>query len=231
VCGEAPFLEAGWHVRNWLPSGVVGKLLANDMKLRTNQVSARIREYIDAPVLKRERRVIQMAVGTTRIEGELRPLVGGGILHFRPSRVKRDQKPEAHLSLWIEHLLWQLVAENGSKESCLIGEDGRWVYAGEPKAMELLESLVEVYWRGQERPLRFFPRSSFASVEGRSGSPKDRALKQWESSEFDNFGQGESEDPYMNLCFRNDPDPLGEEFLELSLEVFEPMVANCGKAS
>ena len=79
--------------------------------------------------------------------------------------------------------------------------------------------------------MRFFPGSSFASVEGRSGSPKDRALKQWESSEFDNFGQGESEDPYMNLCFRNDPDPLGEEFLELSLEVFEPMVANCGKAS
>lgn len=229
--GDAPVLEAGWHVRNWLPSGAVGKLLANDMKLRTGQISARIREQIDGPVLKRERRVIQIDVGTTRIEGELRPLVGGGILHYRPSGVKRDEKPGAHLSLWIEHLLWQLCGENGSKESCLIGEDGRWSYVEEPRAMELLASLVEVYWKGQERPLRFFPRSSFASVEGRNGSPRDRALKQWEASEFEAFGKGESEDPYMNLCFRNDPDPLGEEFEELAGEVFRPMMANCGKAS
>jgi len=82
--------------------------------------------------------------------------------------------------------------------------------------------------KGLAAPLPFFPKTSFvyALGPGRAKSPDELALEAWESNEDDEFGEGEMEDPYFNLCFRNHSDPLGEVFQRLADHVVKPLVTN-----
>jgi len=48
------------------------------------------------------------------------------------------------------------------------------------------------------------------------------ARKEWLG---DDYSHGESEDPYLQICFKN-IDPLDEEFENLSQEIFGP-IAQC----
>jgi hypothetical protein len=50
------------------------------------------------------------------------------------------------------------------------------------------------------------------------------AWEAWEGDPDDEFGQGDLEDPYFNLCFRNHPDPLGAEFQQLASVVVRPLL-------
>ena len=61
---------------------------------------------------------------------------------------------------------------------------------------------------------------------GSAKSPEELALEAWEGNEDDEFGEGEMEDPYFNLCFRNHSDPLGEEFQRLADQVVKPLVTH-----
>ena len=45
-------------------------------------------------------------------------------------------------------------------------------------------------------------------------------------SEFEKYAKGESRDPYYELCFRL-RDPLDDEFKEMAVEIFEPLLAHC----
>jgi hypothetical protein len=82
--------------------------------------------------------------------------------------------------------------------------------------------------KGLTGPLPFFPKTSFVYALGHgdksSKSAEDLALEAWEGNEDDEFGEGEMEDPYFNLCFRNRSDPLGEEFQRLADQVVKPLV-------
>ena len=74
----------------------------------------------------------------------------------------------------------------------------------------------------------FFPASAFAFVSEPSSrtkkSPADLAQEKWEGGEFDDFGKGESQDPYFNLCFRNVVNPLDEEFETLAKNIIETLL-------
>ena len=69
--------------------------------------------------------------------------------------------------------------------------------------------LAELYRRGLQAPLPFFPKSSYAFAEATlvknrefaaaAGSAADR----WNGSEF--IGPGEKEDSYFAFCFGSDP--------------------------
>ena len=90
-----------------------------------------------------------------------------------------------------------------------------------------MESLLKLYRRGLEKPLRFFPESSLQFVRrlhDKDAHP-DKALAEarntWAGGEW---RRGEREDPYYDLCFR-DTDPLDDEFMEIAEAVFGPMTA------
>ena len=97
-------------------------------------------------------------------------------------------------------------------------------------AEEVLCDLLDVYLKGLAAPLPFFPKTSFVYALGpgpRSAkSPEELASEAWEGNEDDEFGEGEMEDPYFNLCFRNHSDPLGEKFRRLADQVVKPLITN-----
>ena len=84
---------------------------------------------------------------------------------------------------------------------------------------------MEIYFIGLTQPLPFFPASSFAFASPKEKkSPVERAAQEWEVDEDSDFGKGESQDPYFNLCFRNTANPLDVEFETLAKNIIEPLL-------
>jgi exodeoxyribonuclease V gamma subunit len=113
----------------------------------------------------------------------------------------------------------------------LVGSDDMREAPPPANAPELLSGLLELYWQGLTRPLKFFPQTAWAYAEavlareaGRSRQdPTAVARRKWAGNPFDNAA-GEREDAYFDLCFHN-VDPLDEEFQQTAQAVFGPLLS------
>jgi exodeoxyribonuclease V gamma subunit len=219
-------LVSVWKGSGLLPPGPAGHLMANDLFSETGPIAKCLRERIGQA--QRDLRRFQLPLGPFKVEGHLAFFAGVGLVHYRAAKVDPKKKGEAHLKLWIEHLLLQITGWEGPKQSYLIGEDGTWQFQPVANAADLLQALLDLYFKGLAAPLPFFPKSSFAYAIGpgprTTKSAEDLAWEAWEGDPDDEFGQGDLEDPYFNLCFRNHPDPLGEEFQQLASAVVRPLL-------
>lgn len=219
-------LLAVWKGSGQLPPGPAGSLLANDLFSDAGPVAKRLQQRVGQAQRMPQR--FDLQVGDFKLEGQLALFPGVGLVHYRAAKVDRKKKGEAHLKLWIEHLLLQLTGWDGPKCSYLIGEDEIWQFNEVANAEELLRGLLGLYRKGLAAPLPFFPQSSFVFAIGpgprTTKSAAELAMETWEGNEEDEFGEGDLEDPYFNLCFRNHPDPLGEEFQELASQVVGPLL-------
>jgi exodeoxyribonuclease V gamma subunit len=174
-----------------------------------------------------------------RLVGSLAGVWPGGRVDLRFSTLGGSWE----LGQWIRHLAFCLLAEDGrapegvTPESHLFGRpDGgkgtsHIVFDFVAGAREELSQLIEIYRRGQQHPLPFFPRTSrkyaktlrdsttadperHASLEAYRAwrGREDRAGrggggKHWERGQ----APGESEDPYLRRVFA-DQDPLANSW-------------------
>ncbi len=214
-------LLAAWQGGGQLPPGATGILLANDLVAKTQPLIESLRQRLGTA--KKIQLPVRLQIGDFRLEGELPLFHAVGIVHCRAAKIK----PAAQLRLWIEHLALQLAGLTESKTSWLIAEDKIWKFNEVPDAKNILQQLLEIYFVGLTKPLPFFPASSFAfaSPKGKKSSA-ERAAQEWEADEDGDFGSGESQDAYFNLCFRNTANPLDEEFARLAKTIVEPLLAH-----
>jgi exodeoxyribonuclease V gamma subunit len=94
-----------------------------------------------------------------------------------------------------------------------------------PDPLAALRVLLAVYWQGLSRPVRFFPRSSYAYAEALKKYDSDEramqaARRQWEEPSRE---RSEAGDAAAHLCFSG-TDPLDDEFRALSRAVFGPVL-------
>ena len=90
----------------------------------------------------------------------------------------------------------------------------------------ILEALLRLYLQGSQTPLHFFPEASltYARALQEKGSPGEGALLEARNAWTGNpYVRGESEDDYYRLCF-DKRDPLDEEFRELALKIYTPLL-------
>ena len=199
---------------------------------------------------------IDHTLGQFRLVGELRRLTAKGSLHFRCASIK----PKDLLRCWVQHLVLNTVgqasrlspAARGTPQragetpaplaepfptAVLVGSDKVFEAPPLPQAPELLAHLLELYWQGLTRPLKFFPQAAYAYMDavlkhraGRSKQdPMGIARAKWEGNSFTRT-PGECEDLYFNLCFRN-VDPLDEAFQQAARAVFEPLLSELKEAA
>ena len=214
-------LLSAWTGGGRLPAGPTCSLMANDLFAKTQPLVELLRLRLGAA--ENIRQPVSLQIGDYRLEGELTLFRGVGLVHCRPAKVK----PAAHLKLWIEHLALQLAGVPETKSSWLIAEDGTWRFNEVPEAREILKQLLDLYFIGLTKPLPFFPASSFAfaSPKGKK-TPAEQALQAWEGNDDDDFGKGDSQDPYFSLCFRNVANPLDDEFERLAQQLVNPLLAH-----
>jgi exodeoxyribonuclease V gamma subunit len=176
---------------------------------------------------------VDHTLGEFRLVGEIKRLTAKGSLHFRCAGIK----PKDLLRFWVQHLVLNAAFPNGQYSSAvLVGSDK--VFEAPPlvRAPEFLAGLLDLYWKGLTRPLRFFPQTALAYADavlkqeaGRSKQePIEVARLSWEGSLFRKT-PGECEDAYFDLCFRG-VDPLDEEFEQTARAVFEPLLTELKEA-
>ncbi|HEX4665184.1 MAG TPA: exodeoxyribonuclease V subunit gamma [Chthoniobacterales bacterium] len=211
-----------------LPPGRAGESHLRELAENARLFAGAVRE--NAGRERREPEQLQLTIGRFELRARIDNLFDDRLVRRRLT----TRKPADLLGAWIDHLLMNCVRATESILITATKEKQPVIEHFAPPqedARTLLASLLEFYWRGLREPLPFFPRSSLAFADRtlhptRGSSPLEKAQKTWGDSPLprDNeFGQGpEREDDYFDLAFRNVPDPLGQVFREIALQIFEP---------
>jgi len=164
--------------------------------------------------------VIDGSIGPYRLTGKIEHRYEHGVIHFRPAKVKANDR----LQIWITHLFLHLAPESaGLRQSIYMGEDMTCRYPPLANPEEDLAKLLAIYWKGLHHPLRFFPRTSAAYAEAIFNGKDKTAAMNAAAGKWDGYMEKEREDPYFRICFP-DTDPLDEAFRELSLDIFIPIL-------
>ena len=208
-----------------LPHGYAGESFFKDTALEVRRLTSHLPGSAKEPVS------INLPVGDWRITGSLRIVTDAGLLSLRPATLKgRD-----YLRAWISHLVLCAAKSHGVEpRSILIGDNGVSEYGQVPaeEATQLLLELLALYATIHEKPVPLFPESSleFAIYTLNLGGkkkkdPVDAARLKWFGGQYA-AGKPESRDPWNALVWRDDPEPLGEEFARISLAVFSLLLKN-----
>jgi exodeoxyribonuclease V gamma subunit len=160
--------------------------------------------------------------GEVLLEGRLTDLYPQGQFAFSVNQFY----PHQLLGLWLRHLALCLVRPQAVTPRTFwleAAEVGGFRPVEDPEAV--LEPLLDLYRKGLEVPLPFYPGTSWAYAEHllRKGDPAaafQAAQRKWLGNE--RFG-GDAAKPYQHLLFP-DGNILDNAFVQISLAVFQPLI-------
>ncbi len=205
-----------------LPPGRAGEVEFRELWRTADLMARSLHARGLRPTAHRERKIF--AAGNLRVSADLPDRGTEGVVRLRFARVS----PAELLAVWIEHLAFCRCADPPAEEnkSFLLGTDRLAFFERPSDPGVLLDRLVAVFLEGRRRPIPFFPATSYEfSRRRREGIPQRAALASarriWEG---DDHREGEFRDPAVKRCHAGG-DPLGEEFQELSLRVWDPILS------
>lgn len=229
---EFPLLRA----RGLLPPGRVGEVAFEALRSRVLDLLGRLRPHAAGGPLPPLSLALELqAAGSGpesapfRLEGCLEGIHAAGLLRYRCAKLKAKDLARA----WAAHLVWNIAAPGAHpdipRETLVLGLDKGWRFFPVSDAREHLECLLAAYWRGCSEPLRVYPECSLAYAtkvaEGKQDEALPAARRKWQSTDR---ASGEDRDPYFVRCF-GAVDPLGDDFPELALALFGPLLGAGGK--
>ena len=209
-----------------LPHGNVGECIYNEMSLDADDFVRKMNIHFENHSLKD--REVDLDIADFRICDRIANGYEQGMVRI----IYAKFKPKYLLNTWIYHLiLCKLLEDKSSVQSFLVCKDAAWKFSAASRSTDILKTLLGFYWKGMSEPLHFFSESSFeyaGNLLRKRRHPMEAlsaARKKWRGNEF---SRGESEDPYLRLCF-GENDPLDDNFEELSRTVYEPLLNCCSE--
>ena len=209
-----------------LPIGKVGEYFYNEMSLDAEDFVRKINDHIQDE--RFEDRDIDLKIGDFRVYDRIIDGHEQGLSKI----IYANTKPKYLLNTWIYHLILCVLLEYKTPvRSLLVCKDAAWQFTTVFNALDILKSLLGLYWKGMSEPLHFFPESSFeyaGNLLRKQRMPLEALTagrRKWHGSEF---SRGESKDPYYELCFGKN-DPLDEDFEKTSIIILEPILKHCAE--
>ncbi len=203
-----------------LPHGNVGDCLFSGLKMEVERLADQLESYLKSPLKPLD---LDISVGSFRLHGRISGFSRCYRVQYRYANIKAKDRIQA----WISHLALQCQSPGDyPRQSLLAGRDAMLCYGPVENAADQLEALLNLYWRGLQKPLLFFPESSWAYASQRFGKDQshDKALyearKVWEGGYKK---RGESEDPYFSLCFP-DLERFENDFVQNAKIIFNPLI-------
>ncbi len=212
------------RARGILPPGGAGTLAFGELCRSARNFAEVVRRHV-APALAPPLSVHE-TLGRFTVRATIDHLRGERLVRLRLANLKAKD----FLRVWFEHLLLNL---HGKKTSLVFGNENReatgYEFPPVDGAEKILVSLLEIYWHGLREPLPLFPRTSWKFAEklfaGKSENDAHYALKNdWVGSDGED-SRGERNDPWIELAFRGQGDPRGENFVKAAREVFLPILS------
>lgn len=241
--------ESLFRAEGRLPPGMLGTIAYEHLRETTDAIRARADEWRAGDRL--EPIVLETSICGVPIRGVLGDLWPHG--HVRATYSRATGK--LLVDLWVRHLLLNLARrEHGGAESVLIAratsKDSIVTTClrrvDDPEA--LLAPLVELYDRGREMPLPFFPNAALAFTKTLAAKPieaaRTAARKEYRPSGREGAPPNEADDPAVRLVFGEDEplpidldhplfaaDPFGDlRFEVLAPKIFGPLLDHMGAA-
>jgi exodeoxyribonuclease V gamma subunit len=207
-----------------LPHGKVGEYIYNEMSLDAEDFVRKIKDHTKGHRL--EDIDVELDIAGFRIFDHVTDVYENGLIQT----IYANTKPKYLLNTWIYHLIVSaLIESKGSLRSFLLCKDAVWEFTPVISALDILKSLLDIYWKGMSAPLHFFPVSSFEYVyqilQKKRTQPGalNAAQRKWRGSDF---SRGESEDPYFERSFGKN-DPLDKDFEIISVNILSPLLNHC----
>ena len=203
-----------------LPYGPVGDFAYDNVARQVKKFADNLRLLISPPPL--EPLIIDIEIAGIQLTGKIDNIYRDALYQFRPAQLKAKD----YLRAWITHLALGLTSRPlYPSKSVLIGSDRRVEFRMVEECGGILRDLIEIYQQGLTRPLPFFPNTSWAYAKAISNgktesTPIYLAERIWEDHAR---GRGEREDTYFQACW-GDSSPLNDEFRELAVEIYGPML-------
>jgi exodeoxyribonuclease V gamma subunit len=162
---------------------------------------------------------IDVVIGGYRIAGEIDDIYCRYSLGCRPAGIKTSD----YLKAWLNHLLLNHIKDKDyPRMAIVIGEDAAFQFKELENAEAILGDLIDLFVEGQTRPLKLFPKSSFAYAEALyKGGSHEEALRKASHAWFgDNFGRtGEADEAENIICFGRSI-PFDEDFMKNAARIF-----------
>lgn len=216
--GEVENALAMIRARGILPPGEMGAQAFDELCGRARAFVAEIQPHLAAPS---EPLLIDERVGNFRFTARLDEMRGDTLVQYRLAKLK----PKDFIRLWLKHLARHLVS---SGDAILFGADGeQFTFAPVENARELLADLFALYAEGLRRPLRFFPKSSWAFMESlKKGEAEARkaARKAW--LDTGESWDADARDAFIEVAFRNADNPLNAEWRATTERILQPLFAH-----
>ena len=200
-----------------LPPAATGELVFNAALSDALVVAERVREIftVSGPM---EPLDMDFEAGGRRVTGRLQGVRESALVRYRCGRFSGKDA----VRCWIEHLCLNAAAKPGYPQSTQVVSQDLKPFSLAPVAEPLqhLGVLITLYLEGLQRPLPFFPNSSYEYVKT---GKLESAAKKWSAGEFP-----ESAVRSFKVVF-GDTDPLQGEFQSTATAVFAPFLAARGK--
>jgi exodeoxyribonuclease V gamma subunit len=208
-----------------LPSGALGTIEANDEAQALYSFAQPIWQVLKDlpldPITQTFEFDLDGEVWT--LYGTLSDLRADGLVRWS----FRTARAQDYLSGWITHLFLCACDEApgmgpNSKETRWHSRDGMYRLSAVVDPKSILTQLIALYRTGLSQPLHFYPRSAWALAKtGRTGKTTD-ALKTWQCTRNQPFG--ESADPAYQLALRGVNNPIDPQFAELARQIYQPLL-------
>ena len=209
------------------PHGHVGDFHYNEMGIEAENFVSKIKDFTRLVAGKPIE--IDLKIAGFDLKGRVSEIAESGFVNIRYAR----KRVADILTSWIQHLaLCHGAPGQYPQTSVLICKDSATQFGAVPDSKDLLEDLLNLFRRGLEGPLHFYPEASRQYAEyklNKSDSEQSALAKaglKWLGPDSpQKYARAESDNPYYDLCFRR-MDPLDDEFKKIALKVFTPLFAN-----
>jgi exodeoxyribonuclease V gamma subunit len=209
-----------------LPPAQLGQAWLNSETASAARLAHRLPAVLTAATLPPV--PISLTLHGTTLAGELGGLRPEGQIRLVIGKMNAAER----LEWWLTHLLLCATRPAGiACQSMLYDDSGHYRLDDEPDAAMLLTAWVVRWQQGQQQPLPFFGRTSWAYAEQlykQDDAPQlalEKALDKWDPSFVADFATPQCEEPVNRLVFRH-LDPLADPlFALLAQTLLLPLVA------
>lgn len=216
----AEYCLDAYRAEGRLPHGKAGEILLNEAGIDAGIFIKKLDEFTKRG--KSESLNADLTINGFSLTGRLTNIYESGMLNFRYAQMKTKDI----LRAWINHLILSSHRDMGLPlYTFLVCMDKSVKFNPVENSLNILETLLDLYWEGISKPLAFFPELSreYAEQVYKRGKGKNEAIgiveKRWKGSDYT---AGVSEDPYYDLCFKNadTKEIFDDSFIKNSESVF-----------